>query len=205
MRPYPKPVKADRKKRRQRVLVRYACGCWDMSFRSGVKNCISHSAPAERIYAAGVKYISEHSLLVNILDELASKIVRRRDGHICVLCGGHGSDCGHVFARGMWAVRWDLANMNTLCKSCNYKDSLHAYNYIYKDWYRARYGQKKYDALKERAQSMRGGKEWTVSELRGMVVKFEGMLDALERMSVMDYPMLVRLGYYGEEGGTKVP
>ena len=205
MPPAPKPTKQPKGKKRQRVLIHYDCGCWEMTFRtSAVAGCKVHLGDVVKMYGLGLKYITEYSALVDILDDLASRITRRRDGHVCVLCGEHGSDCGHVFVRSKWAIRWDFANLHALCKTCNKKDSLPMFSHLYKDWYRAQYGEAQYEALKERADSRpaQGGKDWSVTELRELVLKLEDMLDRLEHMSLIDAPALRQMGYYGELGAS---
>jgi 5-methylcytosine-specific restriction endonuclease McrA len=66
---------------------------------------------------------SERKLLEAALDKRVSEIVRERDGH-CVLCGAtEGLTAGHWIHRGKKRVRWDLRNVNCLCRTCNLTDN----------------------------------------------------------------------------------
>jgi len=59
--------------------------------------------------------------LIRQLDKLVSKIVVARD-RFCFTCGGQDSlGCGHLFTRGLYAVRWDLTNCHAQCRGCNFR------------------------------------------------------------------------------------
>ena len=192
MPPAPKPTRAPKGKKRQRVYVRYEDGSCELCFRSEI------GENAEKVYALGTKYIGEHAALVGLLDTLASNIVRRRDGYKCVICGGEEKpQCGHVFVRGKWGIRWDLDNLNCICGTCNYKDTLPAYSHVYKDWYRWKFGEDKYIRLRARAEAQTQGKDWTVSELRILLERMEELYDRLCSMSLHDEAMMKEIGLYG--------
>ena len=64
---------------------------------------------------------SNRQKLIKQLDELASKIVRKRDGR-CMLCGNKETLQAHhyIVTKGRSTkYRWDLRNLITLCYACH--------------------------------------------------------------------------------------
>lgn len=190
----PKPTKQPKGKKRQRVLVRYDDGHYEMCFRSDVGD------GAEKVYALGTKYIGEHAALVDILDKLCSDIVRRRDGFQCVLCGSRQNpQNGHVLVRGKWGTRWALDNQFCQCDSCNIRHGKAQQAHYYYNWYMSRFGVAKWEELCKRAESRPGiaGKDWAITELRALLEHYEDLYDRLCSMAVHDEAMLKEIGLYG--------
>lgn len=123
---------------------------------------------------------SSRKIWVKNLDNIVSKIVILRDGG-CVL---RGTDCasenhptergsiltnGHVFSRKNYNTRWDISengDCHCQCWACNYR---HVYDqYPYFEWYRKKFGQERFDALRAEAKMT---KKWSVPEMRDYYVK----------------------------------
>lgn len=59
--------------------------------------------------------------LIRKLDKAVSQLVIKRDGK-CFTCNSiQNLQCGHLFTRSLYAVRWDLANCNAQCSGCNFR------------------------------------------------------------------------------------
>jgi hypothetical protein len=109
------------------------------------------------------------------LDSLTAQIVKMRDRHRCVQCGGTWMiDCGHVYSRRYEATRWDLANCHAQCRSHN---TIHISRpELYLTWYQERFGE---DALIEMHERAVSGRTFTDDELRTMVAEYEAKLEQL--------------------------
>ena len=96
--------------------------------------------------------------LIKKLDELVSKIVRKRNPY-CVQCGSKKqSGAGHVFSRRFYSVRWDLDNVWTQCWSCNYRHKV-SDPYLYWKWYQDKFGIEKFNKLAVKAHEISHFKE----------------------------------------------
>ena len=88
-------------------------------------------------------------------DIIFSKIVRARDKFRCQRCNkfypeGKGLQCSHFYGRVNRSTRFDLDNAETLCHGCHrYFDETN--REAYRDFKLKKLGQKKFDALKVRA------------------------------------------------------
>ena len=193
MPPAPKPAKQPKGKKRQRVLVRYSADDWRMMFRSDVEGS------PEKVYGVGLKYISEHAALVDLIDAVCSKMVVHRDGYQCVLCDSRVQpQNGHVLVRGLYGTRWALDNQFCQCASCNIRHGKAQQAHYYYNWYKAKFGEEHWLNLCARAEEKRDAKSWTVTELRTLLVEYEEMWERLQMMAVHDPASLRRMGYYGE-------
>jgi hypothetical protein len=95
-------------------------------------------------------------------DAAFSEYVRRKDGQ-CKRCGRRGTglkgitglDASHFHSRRKESVRFDLENVDAMCRSCHKWLGEHMTEY--KQWKLAQLGQDKYDLLMLRANA-RGDK-----------------------------------------------
>lgn len=63
---------------------------------------------------------------VRKLDKITSLIVVRRDRK-CFTCGStQNLQCGHLFTRSLYAVRWNLLNCHAQCRGCNFRHEFDA-------------------------------------------------------------------------------
>jgi 5-methylcytosine-specific restriction endonuclease McrA len=109
--------------------------------------------------------------LIAELDRVTSLIVRKRDNFRCVLCGStYEPQAGHIFKRGLLAVRWSLENIWTQCSGCNVRHNVRPE--IYMTWAIKKLGCEVFAALRDRA----------FSEKRFEVWELEVKLDELKEM-----------------------
>lgn len=109
--------------------------------------------------------------LIEQIEALHPKFIRKRDGHRCVVCGSmRNPTCGHIFSRRNLATRWDISedgNCHCQCWSCNFSHGGTGMRgpmdkYPYFKWYIEKFGTDKLDELHRRATSIR---KWTMDEL----------------------------------------
>jgi len=83
--------------------------------------------------------------IVRELDKVFSEYIRLRDKR-CFTCGATSDlQCGHLFSRVAFSIRWDEFNAHAQCRSCNLK---HEYNpHIYTKTFIDTYGMDKYNEL----------------------------------------------------------
>jgi len=87
--------------------------------------------------------------LVKRLDTAWSRYIRHRDGYKCVLCGStYNVQCGHIFSRVAYSVRWDERNMFSQCSKCNWRHEYNAFPYI--KWVEDHFGRAYLDDLQAR-------------------------------------------------------
>lgn len=99
------------------------------------------------------------------LDALWRDAVRRRDGEICRFCRrNRATAVHHVFSRRHYSTRWDLDNGVLLCFYCHIRIA-HEDPEVFRDWFVARVGQAKFDALKARALSVVHRTDFALVEL----------------------------------------
>lgn len=48
-----------------------------------------------------------------------SQLVKERDRHACQKCGGFGDEADHIVPRHAGGEFYDLANLQTLCRTCH--------------------------------------------------------------------------------------
>lgn len=79
--------------------------------------------------------------LIRKLDEIVSKIIRKRY-KACVVCGSRENiTAGHLFSRSHYSMRWSFENVFPQCLSCNLK---HEHNPMpFYNWYMTLYGWEK--------------------------------------------------------------
>ncbi len=86
-----------------------------------------------------------------------SKMIRDRDGGVCVRCGSRphpqGLHCAHIFTRAIKKTRWDPENAVALCYGCHqYLDSHPAAKI---EFFEKHLGQERMEALEARAHGRR--------------------------------------------------
>ena len=195
---HPKPAPKAKNKKCQRVYVRYICGCYELTFRSEVGVCKHHDTDPDKIYSVGVKYITEHGALVDLLDAICSKMVVHRDGYQCVLCGSRiQPQNGHVIVRGKWGTRWNLKNQNCQCSACNIRHGKAQQAHYYINWFIQKWGHEEWWKLCEQAEGRRFGKDWTVIEMQELLEYYEALFERMETLSVFDDSTIRELGLYG--------
>jgi len=99
------------------------------------------------------------------LDALVKELVFKRDGSICVTCGGEATDPGHLFTRRWYSTRWDLKNIYPQCRACNMRHEQDPYpliNYFIELW-----GRQALEDLHKLAKTPHKG-PWKVWELEGL-------------------------------------
>lgn len=84
---------------------------------------------------------SDRQKAIEKLDKLVADAVRKRDNFTCQKCGKYsekGLHCSHVIPRTNLALRWNLANLKTLCVGCHlfwwHKNPLEA-----SEWFRNKF------------------------------------------------------------------
>jgi hypothetical protein len=148
---------------------------------------------------------TERQQLVLDLDEIVSKIIRLRDGG-CVQCG---FDCvsernptkrnsvlnnGHVFSRKSYSLRWDIrpdGNCHCQCWGDNYRHISDQYPYF--KWYIGRFGQERFDKLREESKQTRKWKNYELKEeLIKLTIIYDNMVSSKKR-SIADRTDKMRL------------
>ena len=103
-----------------------------------------------------------------------NEFVRLRDlNRPCISCGSRGYlQAGHYFAvKGYDGLRFDEDNVNGECAACNYYNESHLIGYG--DNLRVKIGEKRYNALKERAADYKkNGYKWSRIELMELIEKY---------------------------------
>ncbi len=122
--------------------------------RRQLNQCTLHKSTVRKLRPRRKKSERRRWELSNL--QLCKEIVLERDkgcvcpppenGHSCV------RQSGHVFSVVFGSVMFGLDNQNEQCKSCNVRHEWHPT--IYYDWYKATFGQEKFDALWRRAQDV---------------------------------------------------
>lgn len=98
------------------------------------------------------------------LDDLVSRIVRRRDlKNGCITCGRpmiyETSTAGHFMHRSHRCTRWSIVNVNAQCWSCNRTDD----TAVYEQAMIRKYGQQTTERIKNLART---NCHYSVSDLR---------------------------------------
>ena len=90
--------------------------------------------------------------LVNKLDKAFSDYIKYRDGFICFTCekqlqpNTRDCQCGHLFSRVFYSVRWDEMNAFCQCQSCNLR---HEHDFsIYLEKFVETFSYKRFEQLK---------------------------------------------------------
>lgn len=83
--------------------------------------------------------------LIRQLDEIVSKIIRKKY-RACVVCGStRNITAGHLFSRAHYSTRWDFDNVFPQCLSDNLK---HEYDpFPFYNWHVGFFGKKKTDEV----------------------------------------------------------
>lgn len=91
------------------------------------------------------------------IDDLWSKLVKYRAGHVCEKCGkAKGLQSHHIFGRRRLSVRWDKRNGICLCPGCHTlssKFSAHQTPTEFTFWIIEKRGQEWYDQLLKKANT----------------------------------------------------
>lgn len=70
--------------------------------------------------------LSTRKGLIDALDGVVSKLVRKRDGYKCITCPETRPEeltCSHFYKRAFLNTRWDLRNLACQCMRCNINHS----------------------------------------------------------------------------------
>jgi hypothetical protein len=101
---------------------------------------------------------------IKAADKAFADYIKARDKR-CVTCGSTDRlQCSHVFRRWHHATAWDESNAYAQCSAC------HTFHHrqseaIFLDWARAKLGNKKYDDLKARWQTISDWKIYQIEEI----------------------------------------
>lgn len=127
-------------------------------------------------------------LKISKADKLFSLVIRHRDNFTCQRCNFYDQPptmqihCAHFQSRAKKSVRWDTENACALCQRCHlYFDGyspwgMEKHEREFKDFFLKRLGQKRYDLLILRANTITKMDEslivlWSKSELEKMGVR----------------------------------
>jgi len=109
---------------------------------------------------------SKRERLIEKLDALHSKYIRKRDGQ-CVQCGSvQQLTWGHIFSKRHHVARWDMednGNVHTQCWPCNYRHIRQ--QYLYFKWYQDRFGMAQFEELYARWCKTRKVSDAEIQEL----------------------------------------
>jgi hypothetical protein len=106
--------------------------------------------------------------LVAALDKIVSLIVRLRDKQ-CVLCGKRQNlQCGHLFSRVWYQIRWNLLNCHTQCSGCNFKHEHDSYPF--QEWFKKKFGELQYHSLYQQAHN---GQKYSDQDLVRLLFSFQ--------------------------------
>lgn len=110
-----------------------------------------------------------------------SNLIRARDNYTCTKCGTYypegnrrGLDCSHYWGRSRHSVRWDTENADTHCRGCH--QFLSANPHLFKEWKIKQLGEKKYNDLMRRANSV---KKWGKLEKEEMYKELKRKLQEI--------------------------
>lgn len=108
-------------------------------------------------------------------DKEFSLFIRARDGR-CVNCGSvERKQCGHLFTRAMYPIRWDPENAFCQCAGCNFR---HEHDpgplTIY---YLNRFGEERYEALHKKGRTPH---KFTTLEIEEIADHFRKEREALD-------------------------
>jgi Bacteriophage Lambda NinG protein len=125
---------------------------------------------------------SERQYLENQLDSLVSRYVIMRDrGCVTPSRGCYGDlTCSHFYARGKKRVRYDLINCNCQCSKHNNRHN--RFQSYYADYMLCHYGHEQFAEMTRLANFEKW--EWSVPELRQMVLNMSVMLSELSSRSL---------------------
>jgi len=71
---------------------------------------------------------SPRQIAVKKADDAFSLYIRARDNFKCVTCGAvENIQCGHLFTRSYYAIRWDEENAFCQCAGCNMSHEYDSY------------------------------------------------------------------------------
>ena len=94
----------------------------------------------------------------------------------CITCGSVSNlQCGHLFTRSKYSVRWDLDNCHAQCPGCNLR---HEYDpHVYVAAYLTLYGLDAYQSLYRRAETPR---KWSTDQLEDLAMAMEEKLKGMQ-------------------------
>ena len=118
----------------------------------------------------GIKKTSSRGKLNNLIHDEMRRIAIKRHPY-CVCCGKSETvlQGGHLIPKkSSTATRYDLMNVFTQCRDCNYK---HQYNpHIYIDWFIKEYGLEEYQDLVKKSRVVKPIK---ITELRTILEEYK--------------------------------
>lgn len=141
------------------------------------KNYLKRTGPLRRGKVSFKKYhpINTRQGLVDALDDVVSKLVRKRDNFTCITCGCTDESqltCSHFYRRSFYATRWRLDNLATQCFICNVNHSERSV-FPYLHWLLKRLSEDEFVELSEARMS-----RFTMSnsEMRAMLQSYRCQL-----------------------------
>lgn len=130
------------------------------------------------------------------LDHICRLITEWRDGCMCVIHGegcGEYSQWGHVIPQGANAyLVYELSNSFRQSDKCNLVHKIVQAPYF--DWYKATWGLRAYEMLKEAWQTQKGGQK----NLPQLLMQYVELYENRHNFSLTSREELVAAGYYGE-------
>lgn len=130
------------------------------------------------------------------LDDICRLLTAWRDGVMCVIHGngcGEISQWGHVIPQGANSyLIYELSNSFRQSDKCNLTHRMVQAPYY--DWYKATWGLRAYNMLKEAWQTQKGGRK----DLPQLLMQYVDLYMNRHRYSVTNREELVTAGYYGE-------
>ncbi|HDY89845.1 MAG TPA: hypothetical protein ENH82_17225 [bacterium] len=110
--------------------------------------------------------------LIKKLDEVVSKIVRRRGS--CIKCGSRINmlNCSHWYGRVVQSVRWDFDNVKCACVGCHFWFDGHPHEHT--EFVKELLGDLNFDALRLKANT---GRKLETYELQELLTKLKEKLE----------------------------
>lgn len=114
--------------------------------------------------------------MVRRCDQAARLYVKSVE-HRCIVCGSTKNlQCGHLFTRSKFSVRWDTDNIHAQCAGCNLRHEYDPHPYTMK--FINLYGLERYQALYERAEKPR---KFSLDDLELIAMRLEELAKLNER------------------------
>jgi hypothetical protein len=133
----------------------------------------SYMTRRSRVKSKPYRSVATRKGMIDLLDILTSKVVRKRDGK-CVTCGSTEElQASHFYRRSYYIIRFDLRNVNCQCKRCNYEHSSKPWRYT--NWFLEHYG---VDVMSELHELRMSRARLTDEQLQSLIVEYRQMLRA---------------------------
>jgi hypothetical protein len=124
---------------------------------------------------------SDRKKLIAKADKVFSEYIRKRDNYVCFVCGKQGSEkdgvmqCGHLFTRADYTVRWDEMNAWCQCRGCNFR---HEYDWF--PFYHAVLNHYHMDRLDYLTERRRDKKKLTNPDIEEIIKYYQDKLNELK-------------------------